>query len=272
MSSQDNILRELDNNLNDIDLKNDNSLVLIEKNSQEDLFKENENNAENENVEIEMDENKENEKIENNKKSCLNRYFGKMDEGSLRSSIFILINLGLGISVFSLARTFEVLGIVPSSIITILISYLVYVILKQLGRISRMEGIYDFSLLIKAKFGEKYQICYDILIMINLFGLLLSIQVITNRLAGYIVYDIGFVNKYRNAEDFIFNKNGWYHISYRFITNFILSIFFFMPLCIPKDLSKIAWTSIITTLSLIYTILVRIYLLDNCYTMPFFLE
>lgn len=244
-----NLDEKMNNNMvNDkVDCNNRSNINSIDENEKNEVFLINENN----------------EQINNENKdynrSCLDRYFGKMEEGSLRSSIFILINLGLGISVFSLASTFEILGIVPSSIITILISYLVYIILKQLGRISEMEGIYDFSLLIKSKFGEKFQICYDILIMINLFGLLLSTQVITNRLAGYIVYDIGFINKYKTADDFIFNKNGWYSISYRFITNFIISTVFFLPLCIPRDLSKIAWTSVITTLSLIYTILVSFY-------------
>lgn len=198
------------------------------------------------------DENQENT---SGKKTCLQRYFGKMKDGSLRSSIFILTNVALGISVFSLAKSFKVLGIIPSIILCIICSLIAYQTLKQLGRVCKLEEIYDLSTLVKVKFGGFYQKLYDILIMINLFGVLLSTQVITNKLVGYIVYEIGFNGpNYPTAESFLKNPDGWYNIGYRFLSNFSISLFFFMPFCFPKDLSKIAWTSIVGMFGLFYAV------------------
>lgn len=193
-----------------------------------------------------------------NSRTCFQRYFGKMKDGSLRSSVFILTNVALGISVFSLAKSFKVLGIVPSIILCIICSLIAFQTLKQLGRVCKLEEIYDLSTLVKVKFGGVYQKIYDILIMINLFGVLLSTQVITNKLVGYIIYEIGFNGpNYPTPESFLKNPDGWYNIGFRFLSNFTISLFFFMPFCFPKDLSKIAWTSIVGMFGLFYAVGVR---------------
>ena len=192
-------------------------------------------------------------------RSLANRIFGKMEEGSMRGSIFILTNVALGIALLSIPNSFRVLGIIPGTIFIIVFSYMSYQTVKQLGRICKAYKIYDFSELIKEILGKWVQLAFDIATIIFLYGIMISGQVVSAKLLGIIVFDCGYTKDPRfshgSGADFARDPQIWYQTWFRYVLNYIIAFVSFFPFCIPRDLAKIALISIIGIFALFYAIL-----------------
>ena len=199
---------------------------------------------------------------ESKRKRFFDRLFGTMEEGSLRGSILILSSVALGISVFGIAKSMKVLGIIPGVSIIILLSIITHFTLKQLGRLCRMYKIYDLSEIVLKLFGVKIQITFDIFTMLYLLGCMISGIVIANKVFSSIVYDFGYngnINypQYKTFEDFVSDKTFWNKTWIKFTLNSIFAFVLYFPLCIPKDLNKLAWISLLGMIGMIYAIIVN---------------
>lgn len=191
-------------------------------------------------------------------RSFFRRTFGPMSEGSLRGSIFILTNVALGISVFSLSLSFKTIGIFPAVAICLFLSFVSHNILKQLGRICKLKNVFDFSELVGLCFGAKIQTLFDICTILFLFGIMISAQVVSVNILGIVVYELGYSSdsKYIDQDDFIKNTDFWYSTKMRAIINLIIAFGTFLPFSLPKDIGKIAVVSVIGIGSLIYALIV----------------
>ena len=192
-------------------------------------------------------------------KTCFERIFGKVEDGSMRGSIFILTNVSLGVSVFSMGNVFKVLGIVPGTVFCILLSLIGYYTLKLLGRICNNEKVYDLSELIKLKFGIYIQVIFDVTNVIYLGSVMITSQLIACKVLGYVIYDCGgFASSYQTIDSFISDKEMWNSWVARFITHFVISLCCFLP-CFVKELTKTTWISIFGMICLLYTIIVMVF-------------
>lgn len=220
---------------------------------------------------ISSDENSDNETIDrldressknirdslgNPKKSFCKRLLGPIKEGSLRAHIFILATVALGISSLSMPKALHILGIIPGTLLFLLIAFLCYRTLKILGRVSSLSQTYDLSELVKKNFGKKCQTAYDIIAMLFLYGILVTQQVVAEVIVGILLYDIAY-NHTDKIEDVNMFFQDIYTVEIRILVNLIIALFFFYPICLMSNISKFAWTSIVALVLLIYVILVR---------------
>lgn len=191
-------------------------------------------------------------------RSLLQRTFGKLGKGSMRGSIFALANVALGTGCLSIARTLDYLGIIPAAFIVFIIALLTYHTLEILGRASNKFKIYNISALIGHIFSPKLKRIYDALLLVHSFGVMAGITVICYDIIGIVLYDIFYSSDsfpYDTQDNFL--KEVMSRYSLKFPIQYGISILMFLPLAMARDLSKIAWASIVGILALMYTVLVR---------------
>jgi hypothetical protein len=114
-----------------------------------------------------------------NRKTLINRMFSKMDEGSLRGSIFAMSSLALGTGCLALPLRFGQMSVVGALIMLILGSMAAYWSLVIMIEASRKTNTMDYSRLVKESLGSKLALLLDIIILIYIFGILISYQVIS---------------------------------------------------------------------------------------------
>jgi len=114
-----------------------------------------------------------------NRKSLMNRMFSKMEEGSLRGSIFAMSSLALGTGCLALPLRFGQMSLLGALIMLILGSMAAYWSLVIMIEASRKTNTMDYSRLVKESLGSKLALLLDIIILIYIFGILISYQVIS---------------------------------------------------------------------------------------------
>lgn len=113
-------------------------------------------------------------------KPLMNRLFGRMEAGSLRGSIFAISSLALGTGCLALPIRFTQLGLVWALIFLILSSIIAYwsLTLMVKSTIGKTD-CYDYSRFVKHTLGKTPAFILDLVIIIYIFGVLISYQVIS---------------------------------------------------------------------------------------------
>jgi len=119
---------------------------------------------------------------EEHRKSLMNRIFSRMNEGSLRGSIFAMSSLALGTGCLALPLRFGQMSIVGAVVMLILGSMAAYWSLVIMIEASRKTNTMDYSRLVKESLGPKLALILDLTILIYILGILISYQVISKEL------------------------------------------------------------------------------------------
>lgn len=117
------------------------------------------------------------------RKSLYNRFFSKMEAGSVRGSVFAMSSLALGTGCLSLPLRFSQLSFVAAIIMLILGALIVYWSLTIMIEASRKSDSdsKDYSRLVKNTLGNGMALMLDIVILVYIFGILISYQVMSNK-------------------------------------------------------------------------------------------
>lgn len=115
-------------------------------------------------------------------RSMCNRYFSKMNPGSLRSSIFSLSILCIGIGCLTLPKKIEQLSIVIGIITICLCAFSTFLTVNIIIKAGIKKRLTVYSKVVEAYLGRTCCIIFEINQMIYLFGLLISYQIISNKL------------------------------------------------------------------------------------------
>ena len=117
---------------------------------------------------------------ETGRTSIFKRMFGKMEAGSLRGSIFAMSSLALGTGCLALPQKFEQMSLLGALIVLIFGSVAAYWSLVLMVKSSEKTKIFDYSKLVKEQLGKNYGLFLDLVILIYIFGILISYQCISN--------------------------------------------------------------------------------------------
>ena len=208
------------------------------------------------------DQNEKQISFESKKAKFFDRLLHPIQYGSLRGSIFALSSLCLEATSMVLGIRCKQFGLVNFIIILILGGILAYWCLVMIIKAGKTSKEKSFSKVVKSILGKKVGIFMDIIITIDLFGELISFQVIIYQMLGSIVYDImkiaGTLDEKEYKSFIIYKENYWHKKAYlKFPIMFSLAILVF-PLCLLKDITKIRIPSLIGVLALVYAIIVVI--------------
>ena len=160
-----------------------NLLTKSTKQIESDLGINEENDKEKNNINNEVND------ISNSRKSLFNRIFSPMEQGSLRGSIFAMSSLALGTGCLALPKTLNNMSLTVALVVLILGAACAYWSLIIMIEASRKSQITEYSRLVKKILGNGLALFLDIMILIYIFGILISYQVISKKIL------IQFINK-----------------------------------------------------------------------------
>ena len=207
-----------------------------------------------------FDDTEENSKILR-KKSWKERYFSQMNEGSLRGSVFALSSIAIGTGGFALPTRAVQIGLINQILLLIFGGVSAYYSLTCMINAAKNIEDKDYSRIVKKSLGKVPAKILDFVLIIYLFGVLISYQVVIYSLIGRVYYELFKKNNYENFE--LFQNDIWNTSIYKFPIMFIISIIL-IPLCLLKDLSKMRFTSMTGIIAILYATFV---ILIQC---PFF--
>ncbi len=111
--------------------------------------------------------------------SLFHRMFSNMEAGSLRGSIFAMSSLALGTGCLALPQKFEQMSLLVSLSMILISSAAAYWSLLLMIKASNAVQAYDYSKLVKQVFGNKISLTLDIIILVYIFGIIISYQCIS---------------------------------------------------------------------------------------------
>ena len=196
------------------------------------------------------------------KRKFFERLLNPMEYGTIRGGVFALSSICLEAGAMILAIRCAQFGLVNFIIILILGGLLAYWCLVMMIKAGKGIKEQTYSKVVKTILGKKVGIFMDIIIIIDLFGELISFQVIIYQTIGAVVYDImkmiGSLDETKYKTFVEYKRKRWHADAYLKYPIMLGLAALAYPLCLLKDISKMRIPSLIGVLALIYSILVVI--------------
>ena len=108
--------------------------------------------------------------IELAKRGCLSRWFGPLTPGSMRGSIFALMQTALGAGILSLPYVFKTSGVLVGTTLLIISCYLSYVTMKILVKAAFRTGKNNYAEIVHEILGAKAGFIIDLTFCLSVFG------------------------------------------------------------------------------------------------------
>jgi hypothetical protein len=190
------------------------------------------------------------------KKTCFQRYCGKMEKGALRGSIFSMVTVALGTGCLSLPNTFKTMSIVIAIICLIFAGVNMLMNLYFLALVANKYQIFEYAALLKKIANKWISRLYDYSSIIYLFGALIAYQVIIYRLVSTCVYDFSYSGEL-SLVDYL-KEGQMTKPEFKWPISFGIAILVIFPLSLMKNLSEMRAISLFNIFSIFYIILVSI--------------
>ena len=182
--------------------------------------------------------------------SFLRRTFGPINAGSERGSIFTLSATALGSGVLSLPYVMKLNGVVLGSLTIIISAIASYWSLTMLVKASKAADTKDYYVLCIKSGGTGFSKFFLANVELTLFGAIIIYQIICYKSLNQALLNFGV--KYANDSGSI----TWFHVL--LVCGPALLIVF--PLTLFKNMGSLRYTSLLSLISLLYTILAIIIL------------
>ena len=127
------------------------------------------------------DESDENEDNMYDKKTFLNRWFSKIEAGSIRGSIFTLSIMCLGSALLALPKKLKYMSITLGLVDIFFAGCAAYWTLNLMIITSKKYNISDYSQLASFLYGKWLSLTLDITLLIYVFGIVILYQVLSNK-------------------------------------------------------------------------------------------
>lgn len=138
----------------------------------------NENNSDGSPVNIRKLSDQEIEHYEK-ERNFLNRYFSKLEPGSLRSSIISTSILSIGIGVLALPKTFDKVSIVGMVVLLLMSIPLNYYTCDIAINAGRRQKLYVYSHIIQEFCGKRWSVFFDVVNIIYVMGVMIVYQIMS---------------------------------------------------------------------------------------------
>lgn len=189
-------------------------------------------------------------------KTLSQRLFGKMNQGSLRGSIFSMVTTALGAGCLALPKKFSILSVGLSLISMVFISVCMLMNLYFLAKASARTKVYDYSELAEKVLSKKWKYLINIGSIIFLFGALIAYQIVIYSLIQSLYYDYIGDSSCIDKKDFI--DHGFFNYTgVKWGVSMGVTVLLF-PLSLIRTLSEFRYASIFGILSIVSLMLVSL--------------
>lgn len=175
------------------------------------------------------------------RRSFFDRSFSKLEKGGVRGSTFALCSAAIGGGVLSLPYMFVIVGwamgyiIVAVSAISGVWSNLMLVKLSEKHKIKNYEDI------LLQSGGTCLQKSLQVMILVYVFGGCIGYQIMLCTLVGYVA------NAFGLSADYVAS------IEFRAVTNTAMAVLVLIPISLLRDISSLAFASMLSLVALTYT-------------------
>lgn len=119
---------------------------------------------------------------DDSRRTLSKRLFSKMEAGSLRGSIFAMSSIALGTGCLALPQVLDQLSLVIGALLIVLGAVVAYWSMVIMIESSRKTGSTDYSEAVMGSLGPKPALFLDIVVLLYIFGILVSYQVLSKIL------------------------------------------------------------------------------------------
>ena len=174
-------------------------------------------------------------------KTCFQRYFGKIQSGSLRGSIISMASIVFGIAGLAYPVGFANIGLIPGIILFAIISLFNYLSLYALIFTARKEKINHYGMLIQKVLGNTMAMISDINNIIFCVGVAMS-------------YEFTIQSFFQETcLKFFPDLTSTQLLVIKRIQMTISGLFIMLPLCLLRNISTLQYASMVGSLALIYS-------------------
>lgn len=175
-----------------------------------------------------------------NRRTFFDRSFGKLEKGGVRGSTLALCSAAIGGGVLSLPYMFVIVGWGMGYILLAIGAFAGIWSNLILIKLAEEHKIKNYESICLRSGGPCLQKTLQIMILIYVYGCCVGFQIMLSTLIGYFCQNCGM-----NA-DFVAS------IEFRAINNTAIAILFLIPISTVRDLSSLAFASMLSLASLTY--------------------
>jgi hypothetical protein len=174
------------------------------------------------------------------RRAFFDRTFGKLEKGGVRNSVFLLCNAAVGGGVLSLPYMFVLCGYLMGYILMAVSALAGIWSNLILARLAIKHKKSNYNEIVFLAGGPKLQKALQIMLLFYLFGACTGYQIIQTQMVAYIANQFGL-----SYED---TNTMWF----RAAVNIPIDAFIVIPLSAMRDMSSLAFISLLTVLALVY--------------------
>mmetsp|Transcript_10878 Transcript_10878/g.21260 ORF Transcript_10878/g.21260 Transcript_10878/m.21260 type:complete len:438 (+) Transcript_10878:1946-3259(+) len=168
--------------------------------------------------------------------SFFQRTFKKLDQGSLRGSIFTLVATAIGSGCLSIPLAFKYIGIFLGPLMLLMTAAISIISLTVLSNAAFKHKVFDYSNLVEKLLGRGGRITLATIMTLYLFGTLVGYQVMVGIFGKSILSSFGV-------------KLGSLGSA---LVMGVMTLGIMTPLCLLKDLTSLRHVSLLSAITLIY--------------------
>jgi sodium-coupled neutral amino acid transporter 2 len=182
-------------------------------------------------------------KAKHDKTTFLRKTFSKMENGSLRGSVFTMCMTAVGPENLFSSAILKYNGLVIGLCLVLLIAFVSRFSLNILVRASSEHKIYNYSHLVEHLFSAKHSLFLEICIIVYELGMLISLQVMLGQIMPLVLNSFGANVNVRSAG---------------IITMIFFNFAVMTPLSLFRDLTSLQYASFSGIVALSYSALVTL--------------
>lgn len=193
---------------------------------------------------------------------------------SFWTCLVIFCQMGLGIGVFAIPRTFNYLSFLYGCIFLLIFAIINLYTLNLLSFVTSRYKEFNYSKLVQMILGKNYAVIYNLSIIFSCFCTIiafidtskpiLKLKYIVYELLALVIYEFFYISSddYPTGQDFLDNSLlSYYGIKALIILG--LGLVIFTPIALKKEIGKMAIFSYLGVLSLLYVFIVSYFKSSN---------
>ena len=176
---------------------------------------------------------------------------------SMRQAAIIVFQICMGVGAFSLPQACTYVSLFFSIVLICLYGLFTLFFLNMLAYTADKHKIYEYSTLTRFILGRKTTFIFNLSMLISMPLVIISFMNIVTDIVGQSLFEFFYHDKYDTGSDFI-EKSFWADTTTRMLVIYGMTILFFIPFCLKKQIGEMTLISTLGSVSFLYIFFVLI--------------